>query len=122
MPPRGRALLGAVFLLAGTLHFIRPRIYEAIMPDWLPAHAELVYASGVAEIAGGTAVLVDRMARPGGWWLVATLVAIFPANVYMAMNPERYPDIPEVLLWIRLPLQGLLIAWIHRVAIRRPVV
>jgi len=119
MPPRGRAVLGAVFLLAGTLHFARPRMYEAIMPDWLPAHTELVYASGVAEIAGGAGVLLDRTVRPAGWWLIATLLAILPANVHMALHPERYPDVPEILLWLRLPLQWLLIAWVHRVAIGR---
>ncbi len=120
MPTRGRGLLGAVFLLAGSLHFIRPQMYEAIMPDWIPAHTELVYASGVAELAGGAAVLIDRTARPGGWWLIATLLAIFPANVDMALNPERYPHVPESLLWLRLPLQGLLIVWVHRVAVGRP--
>jgi uncharacterized membrane protein len=115
---RGRAVLGAVFILAGMVHFIRPRMYEAIMPGWLPAHTELVYASGAAEIAGGAAVLADRTTRPGGLWLIATLIAIFPANVHMALHAERYPEIPEALLWIRLPFQALLVAWVHRVAIR----
>jgi uncharacterized membrane protein len=121
MPIRpARALLGAVFLLAGSLHFLRPGIYRSIMPDWLPAHAELVALSGVAEIAGGAAVLADRTAAPGGWWLIATLAGVFPANVHMALHPERYPGIPEGLLWARLPLQGVLAAWVHRVAIARP--
>jgi uncharacterized membrane protein len=121
MPIRpARALLGAVFLLAGSLHFLRPGIYRSIMPDWLPAHAELVALSGVAEMAGGGAVLADRTAAPGGWWLIATLIGVFPANVHMALHPERYPGIPEGLLWARLPLQGVLAAWVHRVAIARP--
>jgi uncharacterized membrane protein len=121
MPIRpARALLGAVFLLAGSLHFLRPGIYRSIMPDWLPAHAELVALSGVAEMAGGAAVLADRTAAPGGWWLIATLVGVFPANVHMALHRERYPGIPEGLLWARLPLQGVLAAWVHRVAIARP--
>lgn len=114
----GRAVLGAVFLLAGSLHFIRPGIYEAIMPDWLPAHTELVYASGAAELAGGAAVLADRTARPGGWWLIATLLGVLPANVNMALNADRYPGLPEALLWLRLPLQGVLMAWVYAVAIR----
>jgi uncharacterized membrane protein len=121
MPIRpARALLGAVFLLAGSLHFLRPGIYRSIMPDWLPAHAELVALSGVAEMAGGAAVLADRTAAPGGWWLIATLIGVFPANVHMALHRERYPGIPEGLLWARLPLQGVLAAWVHRVAIARP--
>jgi uncharacterized membrane protein len=120
VPHRARTLLGGVFVGAGSLHLARPGMYESIMPDWLPAHPELVYASGVAEIAGGAAVLIERTSRPGGWWLIATLVAVFPANVHMALHPERYSSVPEAVLWIRLPLQALLIAWVHRVAIRRP--
>lgn len=118
-PARARAVLGAVFLLTGALHFIRPRMYVAIVPDWLPAHRELVYVSGVAEMAGGAAVLFDRTAKPAGWWLIATLVGVFPANVDMALHPGRYKAIPSSLLWARLPLQALLIAWVHRVAIPR---
>jgi uncharacterized membrane protein len=119
MPPRGRVVLGAFFLLAGALHFLRPRIYEAIMPDWLPAHRELVYASGVAEMAGGALLLPDRTARAGGWLLIVTLIGVFPANVHMALHPERYASIPEAALWARLPLQALLILAVHRAASRR---
>ena len=119
MPSRGRAILGAVFIAAGTLHFIRPKPYEAIMPEWIPAHRELVYASGVAEIAGGAAVLAERTRVAGGWWLIATLLGVFPANINMALNPERYAAIPEPLLWARLPLQFLAIALVYRVAVRR---
>ena len=114
-----RALLGIGFLAAGVLHFVRPRMYEAMMPGYLPAHRELVYAAGVAEIAGGAGVLHPRTRRAAGWWLIATLVAIFPANVEMAVHAERFRRVPEPLLWARLPVQGLLIAWVYRVAIRR---
>src|SRR5690348_13981053 len=112
-----RAVLGLTFLVTGALHFLRPRLYEAIMPRYLPAHRELVYASGVAEIAGGAGVLAGR--RLGGWWLIATLIAIFPANVEMAVHAERFRRVPEPLLWARLPVQGLLIAWVYRAAIRK---
>jgi len=112
-----RAVLGLTFLVTGALHFLRPRMYEAIMPRYLPAHRELVYASGVAEIAGGVGVLAGR--RLGGWWLIATLIAIFPANVEMAVHAERFRRVPEPLLWARLPVQGLLIAWVYRAAIRK---
>ena len=115
-----RGLLGAVFITTGLLHFLKPGVYEAIMPPQLPAQRELVYASGVAELAGGAAVLAHRSAPVGGWWLIATLVAIFPANVYMAVEAERFKSIPEPLLWARLPLQALLILWVWRVAVRRP--
>ena len=113
---RRRLPVAAFFLAAGALHFLRPRMYEAIMPDALPAHRELVYASGLAELAGGAGVLHARTRRAAGWWLIATLVAVFPANVHMALHPERHRAIPRWALWARLPLQGALIAWVHRTA------
>jgi uncharacterized membrane protein len=120
MPPRARAILGAFFLGAGLLHFIKPEPYESIVPDALPAHRELVYASGVAEMLGGAGVLADRTAPVAGWWLIATLVAVFPANLSMAIHAERYRGVPEPLLWARLPLQALFVAWVWRVAVRGP--
>jgi uncharacterized membrane protein len=113
-----RGPVGVFFLFAGLMHFLRTDLYQAIVPDYLPAHRELVYASGVAEMAGGAAVLSERTARPGGWWLIATLIAVFPANLHMALHPDRYRNIPEPLLWARLPFQGVFIAWVWRVALR----
>ena len=101
----GRLLLGAFFLAAGSLHFLTRKL-------------EIVYASGVAEIAGGALVLPERTRRAAGWWLIATLVAVFPANVNMAVHAERFRSVPEPLLWARLPVQALLIAWVWRVAAR----
>ena len=92
-------------MTTGALHFLRPRFFEAIVPDYLPAHRELVYASGVAEFAGGAGLLFAPTRRAAGWWLIATMVAVFPANVWMVQHPERYKDIPEPALWARLPLQ-----------------
>jgi uncharacterized membrane protein len=119
MPDLPRALLGGTFLAAGALHFARPRMYEAIVPGYLPAHRELVYASGAAELLGGAGVLSERTRRPAGWWLVLTLLAVFPANVEMAVHAERFRGIPAPLLWARLPLQAALIAWVWAAALRR---
>ena len=116
---RRRGPLALFFLFAGAMHFVKPRAYEAIVPHALPAHREIVYVSGVAEIAGGLAVLPERSARWAAWWLVATLLAVFPANVNMALNAERFRAIPEALLWLRLPLQPLLIAWVWAATARR---
>jgi uncharacterized membrane protein len=113
-----RFLLGAFFLAAGALHFIRPKPYVAIVPDVLPRKRELVLISGVAEIAGGAGVLAGPTRRAAGWCLIATLLAVFPANVNMAVNADRFRRVPEPLLWLRLPVQGLLIAWVWRVAVR----
>jgi len=113
-----RLLLAVFFLVAGTLHFLKPKPYVATVPDVLPRKLEIVYASGVAEIAGGALVLPERTRRAAGWWLIATLLAVFPANVNMAVNADRFRSAPEPLLWARLPVQGLLIAWVWRVAVR----
>ncbi len=113
-----RILLGAFFLAAGLLHFLKPKPYVAIVPDALPRKLELVYVSGMAEIAGGAGVLPGPTRRAAGWWLIATLLAVFPANVNMAVNADRYHRIPTWLLWVRLPIQGLLIAWVWRAAVR----
>ena len=118
---RGRlgALCGPVFVVAGALHFVRPRVYAAIVPDYLPAHRALVYASGVAEALGGAGLMHPRTRRAAGWWLYATLVAIFPANVWMAQHPWRY-RVPggRATLLARLPLQAAFVAWV-RAAARR---
>jgi uncharacterized membrane protein len=111
---RSRPVVAATFLAAGALHFLKPRVYESMMPRYLPAHRELVYASGVAELAGGAGMLHPRTARGAAYWLVATLIAIFPANVEMAVHSERFTRFPPAALWARLPLQALLIAWIWR--------
>ena len=115
MPAR---VLGAFFLAAGLMHFVKPEAYAAIVPDALPRKREIVYASGVAEIAGGAGVLAAPTRRAAGWWLIATLLAIFPANVNMAVNAERFHAVPEPLLRARLPVQALLVTWVWRVAVR----
>jgi uncharacterized membrane protein len=117
MPSPSRAVLGAVFIGAGLMHFLKPEPYESIVPDALPAHRELVYASGVAEMLGGAGVLSSRAAPWAGWWLIATMLAVFPANVAMAVDAERFRSLPEPLLWARLPIQALIIFWIWRVAV-----
>ena len=104
-------LLAVFFTAAGALHFLRPGMYEQIVPDYLPAPHELVLASGAAEIAGGVGVVPQRTRRLAGLWLAATLVAVFPANVHMALHPDRYPGLPPGLLWGRLALQPLAIWW-----------
>jgi uncharacterized membrane protein len=105
-------LFGPFFVFAGIMHFVMPRTYEAIVPDYLPAHKELVQASGVAEILGGLGVMHPRTRRVASLWSVATLVAVFPANLHMALHPDRY-EVPggRAALYARLPVQLLFIAW-----------
>jgi uncharacterized membrane protein len=113
-----RRLLALFFSFTGTLHFVIPRSYEAMVPPGVPAH-EAVAVSGVAEIVGGLAVLHPRTRRFARWWLLGLLLAIFPANIHMAVSPEEIKGldlnkIPRWLLWARLPLQPLAMLWVWR--------
>lgn len=111
---------GPVMTFAGVMHFVKPHWYERIMPSYLPAHRELVYASGVAEIAGALGTMHPRTRRPAGLFLIATLLAVFPANVHMALNPDDYRDVPPAALWARLPLQAVFVHWVWRATQRDP--
>ena len=104
-------VLAVVFVVGGLLHFAFTPIYVKIMPPFLPAHVLLVQISGVFEVLGGIGVLVPWTRRLAAWGLVALLVAIVPANVYMAMDHAAWPSIPAWLLWARVPLQAPLIFW-----------
>jgi len=107
-------LLSVAFIITGILHFIRPEAYEHAVPAYLPAHPEIVLISGAAEIVGGVGVAFERTRPAAGIWLALLLLAVFPANVNMAVNSERFASIAPALLWLRLPLQGLLIWWAIR--------
>jgi uncharacterized membrane protein len=111
-----KRLCGPFFIAAGANHFVNPRFYRAIMPDYLPAHDELVAISGVAEMVGGAALMRPRTRRFGAWWLTATLIAIFPANLHMALHPGRYKNVPRNALYARLPFQLVFIAWVRSAA------
>jgi uncharacterized membrane protein len=112
---RSQRLLAGFFIGAGVNHFLMPRAYEQIVPPRLSDHARwLVQVSGVAEVAGGAGVLPASTRRTAGLWLVVLLGAVFPANLYMAAAPERFPRIPRWALYARLPLQPLMMLWAWR--------
>ena len=90
------------------------------MPPYLPWHLELVYISGLAEIGLGALLLLPRTTVNAAWGLVALLIAVFPANVHMTMHAELYPFASPLFLWLRLPLQGLLIAWAYSYTRNKP--
>ncbi len=105
-----------LFMVAGGInHFINPAPYLGMMPSVLPAPLALVYISGVAEIAGGLGLILPQTRRLAAWGIVLLLVAIFPANVNMAVNhlPLGTEEVPQAALWARLPLQAVLIAWAY---------
>jgi uncharacterized membrane protein len=110
----GLGLAAAFFVGAGSLHFIRPEFYLKIMPPYIPWHLAMVRASGFFEIAGGIGLLVPQTRRTAAWGLVALLIAVFPANLYMATNPIEAgaASIAPILRWGRLPLQLVFIWWL----------
>jgi uncharacterized membrane protein len=111
----GRYALALVFVGAGVLHFVHPETYLRIMPPALPAPRLLVLLSGGAEVAGGLGLLLPATRRPAAWGLLALLVAVFPANVYMVGLASEL-HIPAWALWARLPLQPLLMWAVWRAA------
>jgi uncharacterized membrane protein len=107
------------FVVAGTFHFLKPGPYVQIMPPYFPAPQLLVAVSGLAEIAGGIGLSIPLLRRAAGWGLIALLIAVFPANIYMLQHPENF-HIASWILWARLPFQGVFILWVWFVAIQRP--
>ena len=104
-------LFGVLFALAGANHFVHTEFYVSIMPPYLPWHTALVYVSGAAEITLGVMLFFRRVERLAAWGMIALILAVTPANVQMALHPELYPGYSPSALWVRLPLQGVLIAW-----------
>ena len=105
--------LSLFFIYFGIDHFINPEF--SIMPPAFPLHVEAVYISGFFEILGGISVLIAPLRKIAGWGLVALLICVYPANIYMAITPEAFPEISIGLLYLRLPLQFLFIYWAYSV-------
>ena len=106
-------LLSVGMIYAGVAHFRHPEPFTQIVPDWLPAPKTLVLVSGFFEILGGLGLLVPQTRRMAAWGLIALFIAVFPANVNMAIHgvPIEGRHFPAWALWLRLPLQAVLIAW-----------
>jgi len=111
-------LAGLFFIFAGINHFLKPEFYERIVPPGFPSPRFLVTASGIAEIAGGLGLLIRPLRRVAGWGLIAMLIAVFPANVFMGLHPEHFGMSPWSL-WARLPMQLLFVAWVWWTALSR---
>jgi uncharacterized membrane protein len=117
---RSRLALAAFFSFTGAMHFLIPRSFEAIVPPAIAERKrEAVIVSGFAEIAGGLAVLHPGARPLARWWLLGLLLAVFPANVHMAVSPEQIKGldldkVPRWALWARLPLQPLAMLWVWR--------
>lgn len=105
-----RFVLALFMIVAGINHFVSPGFYLKIMPPYLPWHTELVFLSGVAEVGLGILLFVPGATRIAAWGIIALLIAIFPANIYLFQNQHLLPA-PPMLHLLRLPLQGVFILW-----------
>ena len=106
-------IFGILYIFAGCLHFYMPDFYIKIMPPYLPWHLALVYISGVIEVLLGIGLLFKVTRKLSAWGIIALLIAVFPANIYLAFNDlpqEQLNTTPLIALWIRFPIQVLLIA------------
>lgn len=122
MPPStSRLILSLMFTGAGVMHFLMPASYQKIMPPYLPNPAALVAISGAAEIAGGLGILFPTTRKWAGLSLIALLIAVFPANIHMALYGTQSVglNIPRALWWVRLPFQALFIAWVWKATIKK---
>ena len=108
-----RVLLAVFMIVAGTLHWVTPDPFVKIVPSFLPYPLALGYISGVFEILGGIGLLVPPVSQAAAWGLIALFIAVFPANINMAVNQIQMDGIPDsdLLRWGRLPFQAVLIAW-----------
>jgi uncharacterized membrane protein len=109
---RARWAAGLGFAVAGSLHFLRPASYLRLMPPYLPWSLPLIYVSGFFEILGGLGLLLPGTRRAAAWGLVALLVAVFPANLHVALNAISVEGLPTWYGWVRLPFQALYIWWV----------
>lgn len=113
-----RIVMALFFIVAGMNHFRSPAIYLSMMPPWLPWPDILNLVSGVAEIAGGAGILHPRTRCLAGWWLIALLAAVFPANLHVALNGWPEVNLARWVLWARLPLQLVLMLWVYQSCLR----
>jgi uncharacterized membrane protein len=107
----GRIALAVTFISIGPVHYLFRRFLGAIVPDALPAHRQLVVLSGAIATAEGVALLIPQTRRLAAWGMVLWLIAVYPANIWMAVAPERFRPIPVWMLWARLPFQFPAIGW-----------
>ncbi len=115
-----RWLIAAIFIGSGILHLLKPDIFVNMVPPWLPAPALLVLVSGVCEMLGGVGILVPWTRVAAGWGLIALLVAVLPANVNMLVQARTGGAslLWQLALLLRVPLQLVLIWWVHRATVR----
>ena len=108
-----KVIFALIFITAGTLHFVKTDFFVQIMPPFIPWHFFWVYLSGIFEIILGVMLLIPKFSRIADYGLIVLLIGVFPANIYMAMNPQLFPEFGLTGLYLRLPIQFVLIAWAY---------
>lgn len=114
MLPWHQYLLGILFAIAGVMHFTKPKIYERIMPPYIPEPKTMVLVSGIAEMVLGFMLLNPDTASNAAWGIIALLVVFFSVHIYMLQNKKASLKLPRWVLWLRIPLQFLLIYWAYQ--------
>lgn len=120
-PEVHRYILAVLFLITGILHFVKPKLFTGIMPDYIPYHLVMVYVSGVAEVLGGLGILFEKTEVWAGWGLILLLIAVFPANFNMTVKSIQrsgYTSLYSMVTILRLPLQFVLIYWVYWACLR----
>jgi uncharacterized membrane protein len=119
---RGRISLAMLFLFTGLGHFVNPEPMAAMLPPWVPARVPIIYVTGVLEWAGAVGLLLPRQSRIAGACLLAFLIAVFPANVFAALNYVEIGghEAGPAYLFVRLPFQLALMWWTYHFAVRVP--
>jgi uncharacterized membrane protein len=105
-------VVSLLFIVGGIMHFVKSAMYARIVPAWLPYPMFMIYLSGFFEVLGGIGVLIPQFRRAAGIGLILLLLAVFPANINMAIHAADFPEQFRWLIWMRLPMQLLIIAWV----------
>ncbi len=115
-----RWLCAAFFVVAGAAHFAKPALYLSMIPRWVPVPTVANYLSGALEIAGGIALLFPASRRVAGWLLLLVLFGVWPVHIQAVIDGHMGElDFSPTILWLRIPFQGVLIAWVWWVALAR---
>ena len=114
MLPWHQYLIGVLFVLAGANHFRKPKIYERIIPSYIPAKATMVMLSGLAEMILGFMILNPDTQKIAAWGIIVMLIVFIPVHIYMLQNEEAAMKLPKWLLMLRIPIQFALMFWAYQ--------
>ena len=110
----GLYTMSALYIVAGLNHFRAPKFYLGLMPPWIPLHREMVFLSGAIEVALGILLLIPETRAVAAWAIILMLIVFFSVHIYMVQERQTvFAQVPEALIWARLPLQLVLIAWAY---------